>query len=134
MTPNQAEISRNLISLVEILFIWVFQFRFSSIKGIENNFCFFYIECNLLTLNQKESSLRPLLRVLLMAHMLSWMFRRPVSSAKWNGEENLIEFCKSFMYKRKSRGLRTDTCGTPKLTFIGSDEIPSIEMYCILLR
>ena len=38
------------------------------------------------------------------------------------------------MYKRKSRGLRTDTCGTPKLTFIGSDEIPSIEMYCILLR
>ena len=36
----------------------------------------------LLVLSQKESYLRPLLRVLSMALVVSWMFRRPVSSAK----------------------------------------------------
>ena len=37
------------------------------------------------------------------------------------------------MYKRKSRGPRTDCCGTPKLTLSRSGKIPSIETYCILL-
>ena len=36
------------------------------------------------------------------------------------------------MYKKKGRGPRNDRCGTPKLTLGRSDEIPSIEMYCIL--
>ena len=39
--------------------------------------------------------------------------------------------CKSFIYKRRSRGPRTDPCGTPKLILSRSDEIPSIEMYLI---
>ena len=88
-----------------------------------------------LALRQKQSSLKSLLRVLLiymyMCHMPSWMFRRPLSLANWNGEENLIELCKSFMYKRRSRGPRTDPCGTPKLILSSSDEIPSIEMYTV---
>ena len=84
-------------------------------------------------LSQKESSLRSLVRVLIMACTLSWMFRRSVSSAKWNIEENLIEFCKSFMYKRKNRGPGTDPCGTPKLPLNGSDEIPSIRTYASCL-
>ena len=72
-----------------------------------------------------------------MARVLSWVFRRPVSSAKWNRKissrkKNLIEMCKSFMYKRKNRGPRTGPCGTPKLTLSRSDKIPSIETYCIL--
>ena len=85
-----------------------------------------------LALSQKESSLRSLFRVLLMACMLSWMFRRPVSSAKSKGEENLIELCKSFMYSRKSREPRTDPYGTPKLTLSKSDGILLIETHCIL--
>ena len=64
----------------------------------------------LFALSQKESSLWSLFWVLLMA------CRRPVSLAKWKEEENLTELCKSFMYKRISRGPRTDSCGTPKLT------------------
>ena len=51
-----------------------------------------------------------------MALIVSLIFKRPVSSAKWNGEENLVKLCKSFMYKTKSRGPRIDACGTPKLT------------------
>ena len=75
-----------------------------------------------------DSSLRSLFRVLSMALMLSWMFRRPVSLAKQKGEENLIELSKSFMCKRKSRGPGTDPYGTPKLASSRSDEIPSIEV------
>ena len=37
------------------------------------------------------------------------------------------------MYNRKNRGPRTHPCRTPKLTSSRSDEIPSIETYCILL-
>ena len=36
------------------------------------------------------------------------------------------------MYYRKSRGSRTDPCGTQKLTLSRSDEFPSIETFCIL--
>ena len=57
-----------------------------------------------------------------------WMFRRSISSAESNEEENLIELCKSFMYNRKSRRSKTDPCGTPKLTLNGSDEIPSVKV------
>ena len=98
----------------------------------KNNFCFCYIDCNFISIKPKGKFSKVFIRVLLMARMLSWMFRRPVSSAKWKGEENLIELYKSFMYKRKSRGQRTNPCGTPKLTLSRSDEIPSIETYCIL--
>ena len=68
-----------------------------------------------------------LLRVLLTAGMVSRMFRRPVSSAKGNVEKNLIKLCKSFMYKRKSKGARTGPCGTQKLTLSGFGKIPSIK-------
>ena len=67
-----------------------------------------------------------------MAHMVPRMFKRPVSLAKWSGEENPIDLCNSFTYKRKSKGPRTDPCGTPELTLSGSDQIPSIEKYSIL--
>ena len=60
------------------------------------------------------------------------MSGRPVSLTKWKGGESLMELCKSFMYKTKSRGPRTDPCRTPQLTLSRSDEIPSIETYCIL--
>ena len=36
------------------------------------------------------------------------------------------------MNKRKSRGPRADPCETPALTLSESDEISSIEIYCIL--
>ena len=48
---------------------------------------------------------------------------------KRRGKSNRI--VKSCMYKRKSRGPRTDPCGTPKLTLSKSDEIPLIEMYIL---
>ena len=84
------------------------------------------------SLSQKESSLVSLFRVLLMVRVLSWMFRRSVSSAKWNGEENLLELCKSFMYKKKMRKPRTNPCATPKLILSRIDEILSIQTYYIL--
>ena len=51
---------------------------------------------------------------------------------KRRGNSNRI--VKSCMYKRKSRGPRTDPCGTPKLTLSKSDEIPLIETYCIVFK
>ena len=67
-----------------------------------------------------------------MVCVLPWMFRRPVSLTKWKGEENIIELCKSFMHKRKSKGPRTDPCGTRKVTSSRSQKIPLIETYCTL--
>ena len=52
----------------------------------------------LLALSQKISSLRSLFRVLLMAYMLSRIFRGLVSLVKWKWEGNLIDLCNSFKY------------------------------------
>ena len=39
--------------------------------------------------------------------------KRLVSSAKWWTLQNFIVLCKSFIYSKNRRGLRTDPCGTP---------------------
>ena len=39
--------------------------------------------------------------------------KRLVSSAKWWTLQNLTALCKSFIYIKNKRGLRTDPCGTP---------------------
>ena len=38
------------------------------------------------------------------------------------------------MYTRKSRGPRTDPCGTPKLTLSKSDEILLVAIPCITIN
>ena len=58
----------------------------------------------------------------LIARIISCMLGRPVSLAKWKGVENLIELCKSIMYKSKIRRPITEPCGSLKLILSGSDE------------
>ena len=59
--------------------------------------------------------------------MAPWMFRRPISSAKGNGEGNLTGLSKSFMYKGRNRQPRSGPCGAQKLTF-GLDIIDKISI------
>ena len=55
----------------------------------------------LLAFSQKESSFKFLLRVLLILSMEFCLFKTHVSSAKWNGEDNLIALCKSLITKKE---------------------------------
>ena len=79
-------------------------------------------EAILLAFSQKKkSSIKSLLRVLLILSTEFCLFKIHVSPAKWNGEENLIALCRSLICKRKRRGHTTDHWGTPSRAFCRSE-------------
>ena len=90
-----------------------------------NNFCFCYIECNFISIIKPKGKFSEVF----IQSSVNGMYAVQDVQKTCIVEENLIELCKSFMYKMRSRGPRTDPCGTPKLTL---KQVGSIETYCIL--
>ena len=58
--------------------------------------------------------------------------KRLESSEKWwttNFEKTL---CRSFIYKKKSKGPNIEPCGTTQVTILTLDECPGKSTYCFL--
>ena len=67
----------------------------------------------LFALSQLDKFFKSVLISLLSFLMELVRNKRLVSSAKWWTLQNLTALCKSFIYIKNKRGLRTDPCGTP---------------------
>ena len=54
-----------------------------------------------------------------------------LSSAKWGTLQCFIATCRSLMYIRKSKGPKTDPCGTPHVILEVLDSKPLIDTNCL---
>ena len=58
--------------------------------------------------------------------------KRLVSSAKWWATDFEKTLCRSFMWRRKSKGPDVEPCGTPKVTVLTLQELPGKLTYYLL--
>ena len=59
------------------------------------------------------------------------MIRRFVSSAKWCTLQCFIATCRSLMYSKKSKGPKTDPCGTRHVILEVLDAKPLTDTNCL---
>ena len=98
----------------------------------KNNFCFCQIECNFISIKLKRKFSKVFIDTSVNGTYAVQDAQKTciISKMIWRRKSNRI--LQIIYEQRKNTGPRNNPCGTPKLTFSGSDKILSIETYCTL--
>ena len=132
-TPRYLTLSVEYIYLLPLNFIFKSLLNFFCLDlKLPFQFCFTLSEI-LFAFNQLTRCFKSALTSLFSFLIELPRHNRLVSSAKWWTLQNFIDWFRSFIYNKKSKGSRTDPWGTPQFIAARPESYPFINTYCLWL-